>query len=78
MSVTTMERVHQLLTERDMSLLRLSKIGDVSYSTLRATEKRNGQLSVDTIERICRALGITMAHFFAAWESEEPAGYGKH
>ena len=35
-----------------MSLLKLSKIGDVSYSTLRATEKRNGQLSVDTIYTI--------------------------
>lgn len=76
--MTTMERVHELLTERDMSLLKLSKIGDVSYSTLRATEKRNGQLSVDTIERICHALGITMAHFFEAWEREEPHGYGKH
>lgn len=76
--MTTMKRVHELLAERDMSLLKLSKIGDVSYSTLRATEKRNGQLSVDTIERICHALGITMAHFFEAWESEEPFGYGKH
>ena len=74
MSVTTMERVHELLSERDMSLLKLSKIGDVSYSKLRATEKRSGQLSVDTIERICRALGITMAQFFAAWEERS---YGK-
>lgn len=76
--MTTMERVHELLTERDMSMLKLSRIGDVSYSTLRATEKRNGQLSVDTIERICCALGITMAHFFEPWESEVPYKYGKH
>ena len=75
--MTTMERVHELLTERDMSLLKLCRMGDVSYSTLRATEKRSGQLSVDTIERICRALGITMAHFFEAWERERPYGCGR-
>ena len=62
-----MERVHELLAERDMSLLKLSKISDINYSTFRTTERRQGQLSVDTIERVCRALGITMAHFFEAW-----------
>jgi len=77
MAVTTMERVHELLSERDMSLLKLSRIGDVSYSTLRATEKRNGELSVDTIERICRALGITMAQFFAVWEGDRSCETGK-
>ena len=65
--MTSMERVHELLAERDMSLLKLSKISDINYSTFRTTERRQGQLSVDTIERVCRALGITMAHFFEAW-----------
>lgn len=76
--MTSMDRVHELLAQRDMSLLKLSKLSDINYSTFRTTEKRNGQLSVDTIERICRALGITMAQFFESWESEEPYGYGKH
>lgn len=66
--MTSMDRVHELLAERDMSLLKLSKLSDINYSTFRTTEKRNGQLSVDTIERVCRALGITMAQFFEAWE----------
>ena len=73
--MTTMDRVHDLLYERDMSLLKLSKVGDISYSTFRTTEKRNGQLSVDTIERVCRALGITMAQFFESWENDP---HGKH
>ncbi len=71
MPVTSMERVHELLLERDMSLLKLSKLGDISYSTFRTTERRNGQLSVDTIERVCHALGITMAHFFECWEEAQ-------
>ncbi|MBR2717597.1 MAG: helix-turn-helix transcriptional regulator, partial [Oscillospiraceae bacterium] len=56
--------------ERDMSLLKLSALSDISYSTFKMTERRGGQLSVDTIERICRALGISMAQFFAVWEGE--------
>mgnify|MGYP000221856804 CR=1 FL=1 len=40
-------------------------ICDVSHSTLKNSERRGGQLSVDTIERICDGLGITMSEFFA-------------
>ena len=72
--MTSMERVHELLQQRDMSLLRLAKLGDISYSTFRTTEKRHGQLSVDTIERVCRTLGITMSQFFESWEE---TSYGK-
>ena len=72
--MTSMDRVHELLMQRDMSLLKLSKLSDVNYSTFRTTEKRNGQLSVDTIERVCRALGITMAQFFESWEGDRPCG----
>ena len=68
--MTSMDRVHELLYERNMSLMKLSRIGDISYSTFRTTEKRNGELSVDTIERVCHALGITMAQFFESWEGE--------
>ncbi len=67
-----MQRVYELLTERDMSLLKLSSLSDISYSTFKMTERRNGQLSVDTIERVCRALGISMAQFFESWEGETP------
>ena len=74
--MTSMERVHELLMQRNMSLLKLSKLSSVNYSTFRTTERRNGQLSVDTIERVCRALGITMAQFFESWEGD--ASYGKH
>ena len=33
--------------------------------SLKQTEKRNGQLRVDTIERICKELGVTLSFFFA-------------
>ncbi len=62
--MNTVNRVKELCDEREISLFRLSEICDVSYSTLKNTERRNGQLMVDTIERICLGLGITMAEFF--------------
>ena len=60
----TMLRVRQLAKERNMTLHALAKACDVPYSTLKNTEQRSGQLTVDTIERICLGLGIPMYMFF--------------
>ena len=57
--------VRELANERSLTLFRLSQICDVSHSTLKNSERRGGQLSVDTIERICDGLGITMSEFFS-------------
>ena len=60
----TIARVKELAAERRISLHRLALICDVPYSTLKNTEKRSGQLTVDTIERICLGLEIPMSLFF--------------
>lgn len=68
----TVGRLIQLLDEHDTSVYRLSRDFDISYSTLASTMKRGGgQLSIDTIERICEALGIKTYEFFMTdddWE----------
>ena len=61
----TVGRVYELLAERNMSLAQLAKESEVSYSTFATCKRRNGELKVDTIERICHALGITLSDFFA-------------
>ena len=61
----TMGRVNELMAERDLSLYKLAQMSGVSYSTLKNTVQRNGQLTVDTIERICIGLEISMSDFFA-------------
>lgn len=63
--MNTVERVYDLIEERDISLYQLARMSGVSYSTVKTTEKRGGQLTVDTIERICVALQITMSEFFS-------------
>ena len=67
----TLGRVYDLIAQRNITLYQLAKISDVSPSTLRNTKRREGQLKIDTIERICTALGITLSEFFAEAESTQ-------
>ncbi len=60
----TIARVKELANERQITMHALAKACDVPYSTLKNTEQRCGQLTVDTIERICIGLGISMSLFF--------------
>ena len=69
--MNTITRVYELLDDRALSLTKLAEMSGVAYSTIKMAESRNTQLSVDTIERICNALGITLSEFFA----EPKAGY---
>jgi len=62
--MNTLKRVIELAEERDLTLYKLAMLCDVSYSTLKNTQARGGQLTVDTIERICLGLNIPMAEFF--------------
>ena len=62
--MNTVQRVKELSAERSLSLFGLSKLCDVPYSTIKNTELRCGQLGVDTIERICMGLGISLSRFF--------------
>jgi transcriptional regulator with XRE-family HTH domain len=61
----TVKRVYELAEANHITLYQLSQKSGVSYSTIKTTEKRGGQLKVDTIERICAALGIPLSTFFA-------------
>lgn len=63
--MNTITRVYELLDDRALSLTKLAEMSGVAYSTIKMAESRNTQFSVDTIERICNALGITLSEFFA-------------
>lgn len=60
----TIKRVQDLMQERDMNLCVLTKKCGISYSMIQTSARRGGQLSVETIERICQGLGITLKDFF--------------
>ena len=67
----TITRVHELADAQDMTMYRLAQISGISMTTIRMAERRGGQLKIDTIEQICRALGITLSAFFADQDTEE-------
>ena len=67
--MNTIQRVIELADERNLSFYQLSDICDIPYTTLKNAKTRNTQLSVDTVERICLGLGITMADFFQKWNT---------
>ena len=60
----TITRVKELLSEQNLTLYGLAKNCDISYSTLKNAEARHGQLSLDSIERICAWLNIPLYEFF--------------
>lgn len=64
----TYGRLNELLSQRNLTVYQVSKLAGVSRSTLNNAKTRGGQLSVDTIERLCAALGITLRDFFTAPE----------
>lgn len=66
----TVKRVQELATEYGMSVFQLFKLSNINYNTFSSAEKRGGQLSVETIERICTALNISLSEFFSSNQDE--------
>lgn len=60
----TVKRVEDLIKKKDMTMYQLAQKSGLSYSTIRTTQRRNGQLTVDTIESICEALDMPLKDFF--------------
>lgn len=63
------ERIDNLCRQHNMSKYRLSQITGISQSAFSKMSRQQSTLSLETIQRICDALGISMAQFFS--ESEE-------
>lgn len=60
----TVKRARELIDQSGMSLYQVAQASGVSYSTLTTAARRGGQLTVDTIERLCVTLGISLSDFF--------------
>ena len=61
----TIQRVRELANERNLTLSKLAERCNLPQSTIKNTARRKGQLSVETLEQICRGLGISWSEFFA-------------
>ena len=52
------------MKERNWTMYRLAKESNLPWSTLRNMFKRNTDPSIQTLEAICRGMGITLSQFF--------------
>ncbi|WP_282803839.1 helix-turn-helix domain-containing protein [Secundilactobacillus kimchicus] len=60
-----LNRLYQLLRERNLSLNRLATLSGVRQSTLTSLESRpTGVPKADTLRLLCKALGISVHDFF--------------
>ena len=69
--MNTLERLRQLLNDRGWTEYRLSKECGLSQSTIGNIYRRNTTPSIDTLEIICKAFGITLSQFFAETDMVE-------
>ncbi|NPV72894.1 MAG: helix-turn-helix transcriptional regulator [Pelotomaculum sp.] len=68
-------RITDIRTSQGISLTNLAKRSGIAQSSLSYIESGKAQPTVETVHKICAALGITLAEFFAdhAQEEELPA-----
>ncbi|MBQ7226779.1 MAG: helix-turn-helix transcriptional regulator [Clostridia bacterium] len=64
------KKLNKLRLERNMSVYRLAELSGINQSTLANTFSRGTIPSIQNLELICEALGLTMAQFFAENERE--------
>lgn len=60
-----MDRIDGLCRQHNLSRYRLSMITGISQSAFSKMARQQSSLSLETIQRICDALGISLAQFFA-------------
>lgn len=63
--MNVMERIDKLCMQHGISKYRLSQITGISQSAFSKMGRQQSSLSLETIQRICDALGITLAQFFS-------------
>lgn len=61
-----LEKIKELLDERNWSLYRLSKESNITYSSLNSLFLKNNQPTISTLEKICQGFHITLSEFFAS------------
>ncbi len=65
------DKLNRLRLERNLSVYRLAELSGLNQSTLANTFSRGTVPSIQNLELICEAMGITVAQFFTENESSE-------
>ena len=61
------ERIKQILKEKNMSIYRLEKITAMSHNTMQSLMRAdNNSVNLKTVLLVCRGLDVTAEYFFAS------------
>lgn len=63
-----LQRIKQLLTERDWTIYKLAEMSGVSSKCIYNFYNRNSIPTIETLEKISEAFGLTLSQFFADGE----------
>ena len=58
------DRLKALMDERGWTMYRLAKESDIAWTTIRNMYVRNTEPSIQTLESLCRGMGMTLVQFF--------------
>lgn len=67
----TVARLNQIAEARGLTLTEVARRCGLNHSTICMTVRRGGQLKIDTIERVCIGLDMTLGEFFSPPEDPE-------
>lgn len=59
------ERIEELCEQKKLSRYRLSQKSGISQSSISTLMNRKSMPTIQTLEKICGGIGITLAQFFA-------------
>lgn len=60
----TLQKIEQLMKERNWSIYKLALESDIPYSSLNSLFHKNNQPTISTLEKICAGFHISMYEFF--------------
>ena len=68
-------RINELAEERGISPYELARRAGMAQSSLYNMFERGTMPKIETLDRICKGLGIDMSDFFVSWSKPRAGGY---
>jgi transcriptional regulator with XRE-family HTH domain len=69
------KRINELAEERGLSPYELAKRAGMAQSSLYNMFERRTMPKIETLDRLCKGMGIDMSDFFVAWSRPRAGGY---
>lgn len=62
--MNVVQKIYNLMQDNNWTIYRLAELSEVNESTLKSMFSRHSLPSIENLEKICNAFGITLSEFF--------------